>query len=426
MLHRYPGGHPARQAVLATDGARVMASYKPRIQELLMSSTDPFVPGPRLTVPGTLGGPLSGLTFAAKDLFDVAGFPTGGGNPDWPTFPLPSRHAWLVQTLLDAGADLIGKTITDEVSLGILGENAFYGTPVNPHDPGRVPGGSSSGSASAVAAALCDFAIGTDTGGSVRVPASFCGLFGIRPTHGRLNLGGMMGQAPTSDTAGWLARDVQSFTRVAEAVFEQTMPDAPPRALIIAVDAFGIADAAVRTALEPAVRALARVVQASRDETMAPPGLSTWARAQRTLQPYEGWLTFKDWLDEHNPRMAFGVARNLVLASQIPQAERQWANQMRADARARMQYLLEPDTVLCMPSTPFPAPETGLSISAQAPLRDRIACLTSPGGMTGVCQVSVPVGSVNGLPVGLSIVGAPGNDLLVVATAQALSLALQS
>ena len=146
-----------------------------------------FVPGPRVHIEGRPGGPLAGLTFAAKDLFDVAGYPTGAGNPDWPKYySVPTRHSWAVERLLDAGATLIGKTITDEVSLGIVGENAFYGTPVNVRAPGRVPGGSSSGSAAAVAAGICDTAIGTDTGGSVRVPSSFCGLYGIRPTHGRM------------------------------------------------------------------------------------------------------------------------------------------------------------------------------------------------------------------------------------------------
>ena len=136
-----------------------------------------FVPGARVRIDGTASGPLSGLSFAAKDLFDVAGVPTGGGNHDWARAnPVPTQHAWAVQTLLDAGATLIGKTITDEVSLGILGENAFDGTPLNSAAPDRVPGGSSSGSAAAVAAGLCDTALGTDTGGSVRVPASFCGL----------------------------------------------------------------------------------------------------------------------------------------------------------------------------------------------------------------------------------------------------------
>ena len=137
-----------------------------------------FVPGPHVTSRARRTARLRGLTFAAKDLFDVAGHPTGGGNHDWArTHPVPTRHAWAVQTLLDAGATLIGKTITDEVSLGILGENAFDGTPLNTRAPDRVPGGSSSGSAAAVAAGLCDTALGTDTGGSVRVPASFCGLY---------------------------------------------------------------------------------------------------------------------------------------------------------------------------------------------------------------------------------------------------------
>src|SRR5471030_518913 len=165
-----------------------------------------FVPGPRVRIEGRAGGPLAGLTFAAKDLFDVAGVPTGGGNHDWPTGrPIPTKHSFAVQTLLDGGATLIGKTITDEVSLGILGENAFDGTPVNVNAPGRVPGGSSSGSAAAVAAGICDTALGTDTGGSIRVPASFCGIYGMRPTHGRVACGGLMPMAPSFDTAGWFA-----------------------------------------------------------------------------------------------------------------------------------------------------------------------------------------------------------------------------
>src|SRR5216684_1285900 len=195
-----------------------------------------FVPGPQAHIEGRAGGPLSGLTFAAKDLFDVAGFPTGGGNPDWErSNPVPTRHAWAVQRLLDAGATLIGKTITDEVSLGILGENPFDGTPLNPTAPDRVPGGSSSGSASAVAQGLCDIALGTDTGGSVRVPASFCGLHGIRPTHGRLDVTGMMRQAPSSDTTGWFARDAHTFARVSEVMLGESIPTTLPARLVIAV-----------------------------------------------------------------------------------------------------------------------------------------------------------------------------------------------
>ena len=383
--------------------------------------TSPFVAGSSLRVAGAPAGPLTGLTFAAKDLFDVAGHPTGGGNPDWARqHPLPTRHAWAVQRLLDAGAALIGKTITDEVSLGILGENPFDGTPLNPRAPDHVPGGSSSGSASAVAQALCDVALGTDTGGSVRVPASFCGLYGIRPTHGRLDLTGMMSQAPSSDTAGWFARDAHTFARVAEVLLGEPTPTILPARLVVAIDAFGFADAGTTAALQPIVRKLSALVGDAREDLLAPPGLSVWSRAQRTLQSHEGWLTFKDWLDRVNPRLQFNVARGLALAGAIPESERQWAALMRAEARARLAWLLPPGTILCMPTTPFPAPHKGLPLATLDPLRARISCLTSHGGLTGVPQVSLPGATVDGLPVGLSIVGARGCDAALVAVARAM------
>lgn len=261
-----------------------------------------FVPGTDVRITGAPNGPLTGLTFAAKDMFDVAGHPTGGGNPDWAAYyPVPTRHAWALQTLLDAGTTLVGKTITDEVSLGILGENPFYGTPLNSAAPDRVPGGSSSGSAAAVAAGLTDTALGTDTGGSVRVPASFCGLYGIRPTHGRINLSGMLPQAPSSDTTGWFANDAETFARVSAIILGESLPTALPQQLIIAVDAFGFAGEAMQAALAPLISRLANLIGHRRDESLAPMGLSVWGRAQRALQPYEAWLTFKDWLDTCKP-----------------------------------------------------------------------------------------------------------------------------
>jgi amidase len=381
----------------------------------------PFVPGTSVRIAGKPGGPLSGLTFAAKDLFDVAGHPTGGGNHDWAkSNPVPTRHAWAVQTLLDAGAELIGKTITDEVSLGILGENPFDGTPLNPRAPDCVPGGSSSGSASAVAQGLCDTALGTDTGGSVRVPSSFCGLYGIRPTHGRLNLAGMLPQAPSSDTTGWFARDAATFARVSEVLLGEAIPTVLPTKLIVAADAFGFAEADTAAALQPMLRTLSGLVREVREEVMAPPGLSVWARAQRTLQPAEAWTTFKDWLDRDNPRMAFSVARGLVFGASIPEADRQWAALMRAEARARLTWLLPPGAILCLPTTPFPAPKKGQPLSVLEPLRSRILCLCAHGGLTGVPQVSIPGATVNGIPVGLSILGAHGSDAMLVAVAKAV------
>lgn len=381
-----------------------------------------FIPDGRFRIDGKAGGPLAGLTFAAKDLFDVAGHTTGGGNPDWPKGrPIPARHAWAVQRLLDAGATLIGKTITDEVSLGILGENPFDGTARNPRAPGQVPGGSSSGSAVAVAAGLCDTALGTDTGGSVRVPSSFCGLYGIRPTHGRLDLAGMMSQAPSSDTTGWFARDAETFARVSAVMLGEPIPGELPKRLIVATDAFSIADPATAMALRPLLDRLAALIGERRDEAMAPPGLAAWANAQRTLQPAEAWETFKDWIDRVNPRMQFSVARNLTLAAMIPEADRARAAAMRDAARARMRQLLPTGTILCLPTTPFPAPLCGQALSVLDPLRDRITRLCCHGGLTGVPQVSVPGSAVDGLPIGLSIVGGPGSDATLIAVARALA-----
>ncbi len=383
--------------------------------------TSPFVAGPPLRIAGAPDGPLAGLTFAAKDLFDVAGHPTGGGNPDWARcHPIPTRHAWAVQRLLDAGATLVGKTITDELSLGILGENPFDGTPLNPKAPDHVPGGSSSGSASAVAQGLFDTALGTDTGGSVRVPASFCGLYGIRPTHGRLDLTGMVAQAPSSDTTGWFARDATTFARVSEVMLGEPIPSILPEALVLAVDAFGFADAETTAAVRAMVKRLEALVRGVREEVLAPPGLSVWARAQQTLQRHEAWLTFRAWIDRDNPRLAFSVARNLALTATLSEDERQWAALMRSEARARLAWLLRPGTIVCLPTTPFPAPRKGLSLAALDPLRARITCLTAHGGLTGVPQINLPGGHVGGLPVGLSIVGPRGADAALVAVAKAM------
>jgi amidase len=283
-----------------------------------------------------------------------------------------------------------------------------------------VPGGSSSGSAAAVAAGLCDTALGTDTGGSVRVPSSFCGLYGIRPTHGRIDTAGMMPQAPTSDTTGWFARDAGTFARVSEVMLGEEMPRALPGKLVVAVDTFGFADSTVAQALRPMVARLATLIGHSREDIMAPQGLSVWARAQRSLQPVEAYNTFKPWLDARNPRFAFSVAKNLVMGSMIPESERTWANLMRQEARSRMAYLLPEGTILCLPTTPFPAPPVGQPLSVLDPLRDRITCLCAQGGLAGHPQVNIPGAAVDGLPVGLSIIGPRGSDASLVAVAHAL------
>jgi len=274
-----------------------------------------------------------------------------------------------------------------------------------------------------VAAGLCDTALGTDTGGSVRVPSSFCGLYGIRPTHGRLPLDGMMPQAPSSDTTGWFARDAGTFARVSAVLLGEPIPDALPTRLLVAVDAFGFADAEVAAALRPGIDRLAKLIGETREEIMAPQGLSVWARAQRTLQPWEAWLTFKPWIERDNPRFAFNVARNLVMGSMIPESDRSQAQLMRLEARGRMAWLLPPGTIMCIPTTPFPAIPKGLPLPQQNPMRERVTCLCSHGGLTGVPQVNLPGATVDGAPVGLSIIGPRGSDATLVAVARAFEAA---
>jgi amidase len=201
----------------------------------------------------------------------------------------------------------------------------------------------------------------------------------------------------------------------------ESIPEALPNRLAIATDAFALADPATAAALEPVVARLRRLVGEGSEEAMAPPGLAAWARAQRTLQPYEAWQTFQTWVDRVNPRFQYSVARNLVLGSMIPASERGWAALVREEARGRMRHLLPPGTIMCLPTTPFPAPLCGQPLLVLEPLRDRITALCAHGGLTGHPQVSIPGATVDGLPVGLSIVGARGSDATLVAVARRMA-----
>jgi amidase len=195
---------------------------------------------------GSATGPLAGLSAAVKDMYDIAGIRTGAGNPTWLATHDPAhRNAAAVEKILAAGATIVGKTICEELFFSVTGINAHYGTPANVRAPGRMPGGSSSGSAAATAAGACDFALGSDTGGSVRIPASFCGLYGIRPTHGRVDLSGAVAMAPSFDVAGWFAATPGVFRRVGEVLLDGERVDAAPDTLVIATDAFAQADAGV-------------------------------------------------------------------------------------------------------------------------------------------------------------------------------------
>ncbi|SFH99044.1 amidase [Albimonas pacifica] len=373
----------------------------------------------RFEIAGAAEGPLAGLSFAAKDLFDVAGRVTGAGNPDWAATHAPAQaHAEAIVRLLANGATLVGKTVTDEISLGLLGENAFDGTPLNPRAPERVPGGSSSGSASAVAQGLCDAALGTDTGGSVRVPASFCGLFGMRPTHGRVPTAGMLPQAPSSDTAGWFARDGGTFAKVGEVLIGEA-PGALPSRLTVGTDCFGFAGPGVAEALAPALARLEALVGEGREDLLAPPGLAAWAQAQRALQLAEAWATFGPWVEAEVPRFSYLVARTLMAGSATTEAQQGPARLVRDDARGRLAHLTKGGGVVALPATPDPAPLKNLPLAQMDRARERINANCAVGGLTGHPVLVLPAGDVEGAPVGLAVIGARGADASLLALAQA-------
>ena len=370
-------------------------------------------------LPGAASGPLSGLRFAAKDIFDVAGHVTGGGNPDWRATHEKAEHtAWAVQVLVDAGATMVGKTHTDELTRGLFGENAHYGTPTNPRAPGRVPGGSSSGSAAAVAGGLVDFALGSDTGGSVRVPASFCGLFGMRPTHGRIPMDGVLVSAPDYDTIGWFAGDADLFSRVGEILLQTSIPPPPrPARVVIAEDAFEAADEEVARVLRPLADKLASLAADSTCLRLAPEGTADWPWQQGVLAGRQSLASVQEWIDRINPRFGFEVAQRYTSAMAWTQADVVEAEAARDTVRRRMDQVLGDRIVVCLPTCPATAPTIGQTLAARRACRQRILTLTCIAGTTGTPQISLPLAEVDGLPVGLSLIGSRGADELLIAFA---------
>ncbi|WP_022723148.1 amidase [Rhodopseudomonas sp. B29] len=381
-----------------------------------------FVPGPLLQVPQTAAGALDGLTFAVKDLIDVAGTTTGGGNPDWLRTHQPAqRSAPVVERLLSAGASVRGKTITDELAFSLEGVNEHYGTPLNPACPDRIPGGSSSGSASAVAAGLVDFALGTDTGGSVRVPASFCGIYGMRPTHNALSLDGVLPFAPSYDTVGWFARDPEILAKVGDVLLPKASP-APIEKLIIVSDAFAIADEPVAAALREVCRALG----VTQEITVFDGAETDWFDCYRILQGTENWRELGPWISATKPRFGEAIAPRFAGTEEITAEDVARWQPVRDAIRAKLRTQLSVGTAWLIPTAPCialrkDAPGAGAQIG---PFYGRALTLTSIAGHAGLPQINLPVATVDGCPAGLSIVAGAGQDRALLDAARRLSARL--
>jgi len=370
---------------------------------------------------GSGRGPLANLTFAVKDVFHIAGHRTGFGHPDWlRTHPPATETALAVRRLLDAGADMAGKSLTDELAYSLTGENVHYGTPANPRCPGRVAGGSSSGSVAAVAGGLVDFSIGTDCGGSVRLPASYCGVLGMRPTHGRVSLDGVIPFASSFDTAGWFARDIAVFERVGRVLLVDDGRPPPSRRLLLAQDAFALVDRKVTDALADAVALVADIVGRSEEVTVSPKGLDTWMETFRVLQGSEIWANHGSWIRETKPGFGRGIRERIEWASTVDAATVDAARAKRAAVIARLDALLGHGDLLCLPTSPRIAPLTNTSTQKiEITYRHQAMCLLCIAGLGGLPQINLPLATLDGCPLGLSLVGPRGADvpLLVVASA---------
>jgi len=369
-----------------------------------------FVPGPRVERPPLGSGRLSGLSFAVKDLFDVAGSVTTYGNPDWAeTHPSAITTAPVVTALLQAGAQLVGKTKTMELAYGLTGENVWHGTPINPRASDRFPGGSSCGSAAAVAAGLVDFALGSDTGGSVRIPASYCGLFGIRPSHGSVSLAGARPLAPSFDTCGWFTRAAALLAELGEVLLPGggQAVDGP---LLRVEEAWVNAQPAVAEALHPVMERLEKLRGRALGIRLVPEGIDSMFDHFRTVQAEEVWASLGGWVEATKPKFGPGIAERFAAAKATDAAVAAPGHAFRRVLQARVRPILAGGAVLVYPTSPCPAPLLTASQAEQNLVRQATIGVTAIAGLCGLPEVTLPAGSVNGAPVGISLVAGPGMD----------------
>ncbi|CAM4147103.1 amidase [Bordetella muralis] len=374
-----------------------------------------WVPHGRFSVAPSGSGLLNSLSFAAKDLFDVAGHRTGAGNPSWlETHEPASAHSPLVAQLLSTGATLHGKTLTDELAYSIQGENVHYGTPLNTRAPDRVPGGSSSGSASAVAAGLVDFALGTDTGGSTRVPSSYCGLWGLRTTHGLLSAEGVVPLSPLFDTMTWLASRADVFQHVGEVL----MPDSGDiawRGAVVLTDACAQANAAFAPLIDKVTDTLhghfaLPISHAPSSDTE----LEIWRQTYVTVSAYDAWQTHRDWITTARPTFGAAIEGRWQAAANISAEAAATAQSRQAGLREQIRTLLGTDRIAILPS----ASSAAISLTADPATVDAIRAntfrITSIAGLAGLPQVNIPFIGEDGLPAGVSLLGPAGSDLALI------------
>jgi Asp-tRNA(Asn)/Glu-tRNA(Gln) amidotransferase A subunit family amidase len=362
-------------------------------------------------VAGAQDGPLDGVRIAVKDLFAVAGHRIGAGNPAWlAEAPVEEAHAGAVRLLLDAGAEITGIAHTDELAFSLAGTNAHYGTPANPAAPGRIPGGSSSGPASAVAHGWADLGLATDTAGSIRVPASYCGLYGWRPTHGTVPTDGLLALAPSFDTAGLLASD-PALLRTAARVLLRSREAPAVRRLVVEDRLTALAEPELRASFTAACRALSlRTGLPPAEEVSVVGRLDDWLAAFRTVQAVQAWRGHGAWIERHPGALAPEVEARFAAGRDTPPQRLAEAEATLAEARAHLDAALPPGRALLLPATSSTAPPSDAAPRQVEAVRAATLRLTCLASLAGLPAVVLPRLRVRGLPAGLCLIGARGTD----------------
>jgi amidase len=371
---------------------------------------DPYVPWVPIAQ-----APSGALRLAVKDVIDVAGLPTGAGHPLWlRTHPAPAeRDAEVVARLRRAGAFVVGKTHTDELAYSLGGTNVHYGAPINPAAESRVTGGSSSGTASAVALGTADLGLGTDTAGSIRVPASYCGLYGLRPTHARVSRAGVVPLAPSFDVPGLITRDA-GLLRVSSCFLEPAEEVAEIERVLMPDDVWLPVDPAVREALEPEIASLNLPV----DRASLFGGSDLWERTReafRVVQAFEAWQAHGAWIERERPEFGPGVGERFRVAREVTQTQAEAGREVLRQMAALLHERLR-GAVLAIPSAPGPAPR--LDVAPDPERRAAALRFTCLAGAAGAPAVSIPGAAVGGAPVGMSLVGVPGADERLIQLAE--------
>lgn len=378
-----------------------------------------FVPGEMITVDPNRAGKLSSLSFAVKELYDVRGFVTGAGNPYWKsTHPVAQATAPSVEMLLNEGATMMGKTISDEMAFSLDGENVHYGTPLNSKCPDRIPGGSSSGSAAAVAGGLVDFALGTDTAGSMRIPASYCGIYGFRPTHGAISLEGIHPMAPSFDVAGWFARTPDVLANVGSVLLGIEIPEFKASRFVIARDLFDTKEPRVAAKYDAFIQKLSKFSVEIAETELGRPDFSTWIEALRIMQWWELNQAHGIWIFQNLDKFGEEIRGRLEKISSVTRNEMEEKKLVRKQLISRIESIVSPGTIAVFPTAPGVAPLKGRSIDEARASRINTMRHTCIASVAGLPQVSMPLIEKDGCPIGISFLGARGQDGQLLAAAR--------